>query len=171
MKKSLADTLSWIAARDAQFFQIVIGWLMVIVGLVLAYYFGRAAHLRCMRAGEGQANCAITQKLLGSLALNQSQVSRIQQAEVEESYGGEGGSTYRVVFITAAGRVALTGYLSSDYAPKADLVNQVNTFIDSGQQPVLEVQEKIVWWKWLFFISFPALGVGLILEALRKYLR
>jgi hypothetical protein len=171
MKKNIEDTLYWIASRDTYFFQIVIGWLIVMTGLVITYYFGRAANLHCVPSGERQINCTITQKLLGSLALNQSRVNGIQQAEVEESLGDEGGSTYRVIFITSNGRVALTSYMSSDYAPKADLVRQVNNFIDSDQQSVLDVQVKIAWWIWLFCFGFTGLGVGMILVSLKKYLR
>jgi len=171
MKKSLEDTLYWIASRDAPFFQIIIGFMIFMAGLVITYYFGRSADLHCVRTGGAQIRCDITQKLLGFQPLDERQVNRIQMAEVEQSTGSDGDSTYRVIFVTLNGRVPLTSYTSSDYTPKADLVNQVNTFVNSDGPSVLEVQEKIAWWKWLFFFGFTGLGAGMILVSLKKYLR
>ena len=170
MKKSIEDTLYWIASRDASLFQIIIGFMIVMVGLVITYYFGRSADLHCVRTGADQIRCDITQKLLGFQPLNERHVNSIQMAEVDQSTGSDGDSTYRVIFVTPSDRVPLTNYTSSDYAPKADLVHQVNDFINSDQQSVLDVQEKIVWWKWLFFFGFTGLGVGMILVSLKKYL-
>jgi hypothetical protein len=171
MKKLFKDTLYWLAARDAAFFQIIIGWMIVVAGLVITFYFGRSADLHCERGGVEQIHCSITQKLLGFQPLSESRVSLIQMAEVEESIGSDGDSTYRVVFVTSNDRVALTSYFSSDYAPKADLMERINAFIHSDQQFGLDVQEEIVWWKWLFFIGFTGLGAGMILVSLKEYLR
>jgi hypothetical protein len=171
MKKSIEDTLYWIASRDASFFQILIGFMIVMVGLVITYYFGRSEDFHCVRAGAEQIRCDITQKLLGFQPLSKRRVNSIQMAEVEQSIGSDGDSTYRVIFITPNGRVPLTNYTSSDYSPKADLVSQVNTFINSDQQTILDVQVKIEWWKWLFFFGFTGLGVGMSLVSLKKYLR
>jgi len=171
MKKSIEDTLTWIASHDASFFQILIGWLIVMVGLVITVYFGRSADLHCVRTEVKLIRCDITQKLLGFQSLGARRVNHIQAAEVEEHIGSDGDSTYRVIFLTANGRVGLTSYTSSDYTPKADLVDQVTTFIDSNQQSILDVQAKIAWWLWLFFFGFTGLGVGMILVSLKKYLR
>jgi hypothetical protein len=97
-------------------------------------------------------------------------VNSIQMAEVEESIDSQGDKTYRVIFVTPNGRVALTSYTSSDYTPKAELVHQVNDFITNDQQTILDVQLKIEWWKWLFFVGFTGLGLGMILVSLKKYL-
>ena len=171
MKKSIEDTLYWIASRDVYFFQILIGFIIVMVGLVITYYFGRSADLHCVRTEARQIRCDITQKLLGLQPLGERRVSRIQMAEVDQSIDSEGVSTYRVVFVTSDGRVPLTNSTSSDYAPKADLVHQVNNFINSDQQSILDVQVKIAWWIWLFCFGFTGLGVGMILVSLKKYLR
>ena len=170
MKKSIEDILYWMASRDASFFQIIIGFMIAMVGLVITYYFGRSADLHCVRAGERLISCGITQKLLGVQALDERRVNGIQKAEVDESIDSQGDATYRVVFVTPNGRVPLTHFTSSDYAPKADLVHQVNNFINSDQQSILDVQVKIEWWKWLFFFGFTGLGVGMILVSLKKYL-
>jgi len=170
MKKSIEDTLYWIASRDASFFQILIGFMIVMVGLVLTYYFGRSDDFHCVRTGAEQIRCDITQKLLGFQPLSERRENNIQAADLDQSTGSDGDATYRVVFITPNGRVPLTNYTSSDYTPKADLVRQVNDFINSDQQSILDVQVKIEWWKWLFFAGFTGLGVGMILVSLKKYL-
>ena len=170
MKKTWENTLYWIASRDASFFQIIIGYMIALVGLVITFYFARSADFHCTRVEAGEIRCSITHKLLGFQPLSKSWVEHVQMAEVEQNSGSDGNSTYRVVFVTRNGRVSLTSYFSSDYSPKADLVSQVNNFIDSDQQPVLEVQEKIEWWKWLFFFGFTSLGVGMILLTLKKFL-
>jgi hypothetical protein len=170
MKKSLENTLYWLASRDASFFQILIGYMIALVGLVITYYFARSADYHCTRVEAGEIRCSITQKLLGFQTISKSWVDHIQMAEVEQNSGSDGNSTYRVIFVTRTGRVSLTSYFSSDYSPKANLVNQVNNFINSGQQPVLEVQENIAWWKWLFFFGFTGLGVAMILITWKKFL-
>jgi hypothetical protein len=171
MKKKIEDILYWMALHDVSFFQILIGFMIVMVGLVITYYFGRSADYHCVRTGEKQIRCDITQKLLGSLPLGVRRVNHIQIAELEEHMDSDYHATYRVVFVTSEERVSLTNYTSSDYAPKADLVHQVNNFINSDQQSVLDVQVKIAWWIWLFFFGFTGLGVGMILVSLKKYLR
>jgi uncharacterized membrane protein len=170
MKKNLEDTLYWIASHDASFFQILIGFMIVMVGLVITYYFGRAEDFHCVRTGAEQIRCDITQQLLGFQPLSERRVNSIQMAEVEESIDSQGDKTYRVIFVTPNGRVALTSYTSSDYTPKAELVHQVNDFITNDQQTILDVQLKIEWWKWLFFVGFTGLGLGMILVSLKKYL-
>jgi hypothetical protein len=121
-----------------------------------------------VRTGEKQIRCDITQKFLGFLPVGERRVNHIQMAEVDEHMDSDYNATYRVVFVTPNGRVALTSYTSSDYHPKKDLVNQVNTFINGDQPPALEVQEKIVWWKWLFFFGFTGLGLGMMGVALKQ---
>jgi preprotein translocase subunit SecF len=171
MKKFLEDTLYWLAAHDDAFFQILIGFMLAAVGLFTSYYVGRSAQLHCERTGANQVACSITQKVLGIQPLSERQVNLIQRAVVDESFDSNGDATYRVVFNTPNGREPLTKSFSSDYAPKADLVQQVNKFIDTDQGSVLEVQEKIAWWIWLIFFGFTGLGVGMMLVSLKKYLR
>ena len=170
MKKNIEETLYWMALHDVSIFQILIGFMIVMAGLVITYYFGRSADYHCVRTGEKQIRCDITQDLLGFLPVGVRRVNHIQAAELDEHMDSDYNATYRVVFVTPLGRVALTSYTSSDYHPKKDLVDRVNTFINDDQPPVLEAQEKIVWWKWLFFIGFTGLGLGMMGVALKQIL-
>ncbi len=169
MKKPLEDTLYWMAAHDASLFQIITGFMLVMAGLVITYYIGRSADYHCVQAGEKQANCEITQKLLGFQPLSVRRVNHIQRAELEEHMDSDYHATYRVVFVTPNERVSWTKYSSSEYTQKASLVHQVNDFIISDQPPTLEVQESIALWIWLFFFGFTGLGVGMILVSLKNY--
>jgi hypothetical protein len=170
MKKTIEDTLYWMAAHDASLFQIITGFMMVMAGLVITYYIGRSADYHCVRAGEKQIRCDMTQKLLGFQPLSVRRVNHIQRAELEELMDSDYHATYRVVFVTPNERVPLTRFSSSDYTQKAYLVHQVNDFIIRDQPPTLEVQEYIAWWIWLFFFGFTGLGVGMILVSWKKYL-
>ena len=170
MKKNIEDTLYWMALHDVSIFQILIGFMIVMAGLVITYYFGRSADYHCVRAGEKQIRCDITQKLLGFLPLGVHRVNHIQMAELEEHMDSDYHATYRVVFVTSDGRVSLTNYTSSDYAPKADLVHQVNNFINSDQQssPGCSSQNRLVDMALLFRLYRP--GGGDDPGILKKYL-
>ena len=167
--KNFEHILQWWALHDTSFAQIVIGFIMALVGLIITYYIGRSTDFHCVRTGGDQIRCDITRKLLGLQPVDERRVNGIQQAEVEESVGSEGDSTYRVVFVIPNGRVALTKSFSSDYNPKADLVQKINNYINSDQQSSLDVEVNIEWWKWVFFIGFTGLGVGMIGVSLKEF--
>jgi hypothetical protein len=168
--KFFEDILPWFAEHDTSFFQIIIGLVIALVGPFITFYIGRSADLHCVRTGADQIRCDITKKLLGFQPLGTSRVYGIQKAEVDENIDSQGDSTYRVVFVTPYERVALTSFTSSGYAPKADLANQVNDFINNDQPSILEVQQKIDGWIWVFFFGFTGLGVGMILVSLKKFM-
>ena len=168
--KAFDDLLQWLVDHDSSFFQMIIGLMIALVGLLITFYIGRSTDFHCVRSGENQIRCDIMHKLLGLQPIDDRLVNSIQKAEVEESTDSQGDSTYRVIFVTPNGRVALTKSTSSGYSPKADLVQQINNFINTDQEPILDVHIKIEWWIWVFFFGSTGLGVGMILVSLKKYM-
>jgi hypothetical protein len=96
-------------------------------------------------------------------------LDRILQAEVDESASSDDGATYRVIFVTSSARVALTNYTSSGYSAKADLVQQINTFIRNDPQTTLDARMKIEWWVWLFCFGSIGVGIGMILFSIKEF--
>jgi hypothetical protein len=168
--KIIRDILDWWVSHDTSFSQILIGFLIALVGLVITYYFGRSTNFHCVRTGADQARCEITHKLLGVQPMDVRRVDGIQQAELDENLDSSGDSTYRVILVTSFGSEPLTSSFSSGKSPKADLVERLNTFISSSQQETLDYQAKIEWGLWVFLIGFIGLGVGMIGVSLKKFI-
>jgi hypothetical protein len=167
--KFINDLIEWWANHDDSFFQILIGLLIALVGPLVTFYVGRSTDLHCMHTGAQTIRCAITHQLLGIQPMDTRQVDGIQKAEVDENLESGSDSTYRVIFITAYGNEPLTSSYSSGYSSKAELVKQIDTYIDSDQQSPLDVQMKIEWWVWVLLFGSIGLGVGMILGSLKKF--
>jgi hypothetical protein len=163
--KIVENDANRLVLRSNPYFQIIIGMILALTGLVITFFFGRSVELHCERAGTEQITCQLTQKLLDFQPLGKRTVSNIQGAEVVESRDSDGDSTYKVVFITANGRLPLTNFSSSEYSAKANLSRQINDFISRPRQNSLDTQVNMEWWILIILFAFSGGGILVILLA------
>jgi len=163
--KIIENTPDRLVLRSDPTLQIVFGLVFAVTGLIITYFFGRSVDVHCEKIEPRQVNCQLTPKLLGLKPLGQRRVLNVQKAEVSESRDSDGDSTYRVIFITAAGKVSLTNYSSSGYSAKANLAEQINSFIRDNQRTALDVKVNMDWWILIFLFAFTGVGIIVILVA------
>jgi hypothetical protein len=151
--------------RSYPYSQIILGLVFAVASLAVTYFFGRSIDVRCEHAKAGQITCYLTDKLLGITPIGRRTIDNIQSARLSEYHSTKGGISYQAVLITANGLFPLSHLSSSDYEPKANAVQQINSFIQNQHQDVLELQVPMEIAILVFSLAFGIVGVGMIFVA------
>ena len=135
-----------IAHYDSSKLEITAGWrgtLIIIVGTIfmvascfMATLFLPGATLTCSRAEPNTPQCQITKTFLG-FSYRTDPIGRLQGARLDISDDGED-ETYRVTVVTSSGQWS-QGLYSSDWGPKHQTVERIQSFLADPSQQTLEV--------------------------------
>lgn len=165
--KIIENTPNRLLIRDNPYLTVFLGLLFGLIGLVITFFFARSVDVHCDKIEPGRVDCRLAEKLLGFQPIGGRMVKDVQKAEVAQSQDSEGNLSYRVIFLTATGRVPLTVFYSSDYTAKADLAQRINTFIQDASARSLDAALSMEWWIWIFFVVFGGLGGFMVLVSKR----
>jgi hypothetical protein len=163
--KIIENSPNQLILRSNPFWQLIFGLIFALAGLAITYFLGRSVDTHCEHTSSREITCTLTEKLFSLVPVGQRTIPNIYGAEVEESRDSDGDTTYKVVFLTNAERVPLTGYTSSGYSSKAEVAEQINQFVQAGRQNSLDIQVKMEWWILIFLVAFGGVGVGIVVFA------
>jgi len=143
---------------EFNFVTILLSFIFLGIGLLMAYLLGRVTTLECSRQ-LALPQCNLHTTWMGLVDLSDRPLRQLYVAQVEESCDDEG-CTYRVAIETDQGRLPLDSAYVSDYADRVEKVDAINAFIANPEQRDLSVQDGGGWW--MFFpLVFIILGVSI----------
>ncbi|MEB3335875.1 MAG: hypothetical protein VKJ46_00310 [Leptolyngbyaceae bacterium] len=121
----------------------LIGWPFVLLA--------SAQTLTCQREEPTQGLCTLKAKqgpLSWEKTLQDFPVNQLQGAELESSTRSTS-NLYRIVIITKEKALPLTSTFASGQENKAEIVDQINAFVNNLEQSSLQVQQDD---RWFFYI-------------------
>lgn len=101
----------------------------------LPTFFSSQQTLTCDRTPP--ATCELTTKTIWWTSRRSIPINDIQTAILDTSYDSDGNDTYRVVLQTPQNPILLTSYYTPGYTYHQNRVNQINTFLETSDQPSL----------------------------------
>ncbi len=133
--------------------------LLLLMGLLFAYWMGRVSHLNCVRTDTAAPQCSLRISWLNLFTIQEDGLQELQGAYAQQNCDGDG-CTYRVVLTTSAGDKPLTSAYSSGSKSKEQTAQQINQFIADPTQPTLTVKAG---GGLIMLVPFSLLGMGAFL--------
>jgi hypothetical protein len=141
---------------------ILYGVLIIIVGLVFVYIFGKVTDMTCSHPEPAVTRCVVEEQLLGVMTVSQKTFSDVNNAKVQSNCDDDG-CTYRVALTTTSGQEPLTGYYTSGLPAKENTASQINSYISTGSEEELVINENSGLFAALFSSAFVLLGLYMII--------
>ncbi len=119
------------------------GWIIIAVFVVIFLIFGgESSRLTCRHSRQPQtALCTKQSRLLWVFPLSTKTVENVSGAQLGVTSGEESGTVYRVELVTSQGIVPLTSMYTSGSSTKQDVVDQINTYLQSTRNDPLVTTE------------------------------
>ncbi len=118
---------------------------LIVIGIFVAAFLvfgGESSKLTCKHSRQpGTATCVKKSVLLWVIPLSTKSINEVSGAQLSATTGYEDSDVYRVELITPQGIAPLTSAYTSGYSTKRDLVEQVNTFLQSTGNETLVANE------------------------------